>query len=187
MADGIITPCNVACGIEIMTVNLPSGSTLQCDTWPWDDMPWNSPKHPPYWNFTSGFDFDHITPVDMSLCTSLRKFIQIGRSTLSRKNDVSRRRISAILDFKGPIMGSLKSQCTPSYRSSIDTIALNCLRFEKIPFLHFLTDRQIEEQMDSIDALSRSRCRERRLNNRPILVYDRSNSAIFNDLKFNDP
>jgi len=47
-------------------------------------------------------------------------------------------RISAILDFRGPIMGSLKSSCTTSYRSSIDTIALNCLLFEKIAFfLHF--------------------------------------------------
>ena len=34
---------------------------LQCGMWLWDDMPWNSPKHPLYWNFTSGFDFDHIT------------------------------------------------------------------------------------------------------------------------------
>jgi len=32
MADGIITPCNVACGSGLMTVNSPSGSTLQCDT-----------------------------------------------------------------------------------------------------------------------------------------------------------
>jgi len=51
----------------IMTVNSPSGSILQCDTWLWDDMPlnlpgsstlqcdrwlwdmsWNSPKRPPY-------------------------------------------------------------------------------------------------------------------------------------------
>jgi len=90
--------CNVACGSGIVTVNSPSGSTLQCDTWLWDDMPlnspggstlqcgrwiWddmplNSPKRPPYWNSTSGFDFDHITAVDMSFCTSLRNFIQIG-------------------------------------------------------------------------------------------------------------
>jgi len=53
------------------------------------------------------------------------------------------------------------------YRSSVETIAQNCLVFEKIAFfLHFgdrQTDRQIDEQMDSIDALSRSRCRERRL------------------------
>jgi len=43
MADGIFTPCNVACGSGIMTVNLSSGSILQCDTWLWDDMPLNSP------------------------------------------------------------------------------------------------------------------------------------------------
>jgi len=38
----------------------------------------------------------------------------------------SRWRISAILDFWGPMMGSLKTRCTTSYRSSIDTLALNC-------------------------------------------------------------
>jgi len=70
MADGILTPCNVACGSGIMTVNSPSGSmptlqrdtwlwdemslnspggsTLQCGRWLWDDMPLNSPKSPPY-------------------------------------------------------------------------------------------------------------------------------------------
>jgi len=47
-------------------------------------------------------------------------------------------RISAILDLRGPMMGSLKSRCTTSYRSSIDTIALNCLVLEKIAVvLHF--------------------------------------------------
>ena len=46
-------------------------------------------------------------------------------------------RISAILDFTGPITGSLKSPGMTSYRSSIDTVALNCLVFEKIAFLHF--------------------------------------------------
>jgi len=44
MADGILTPCNVACGSGIVIVNSPSGSTLQCDTWLWDDMPLNSPS-----------------------------------------------------------------------------------------------------------------------------------------------
>ena len=47
----------------------------------------NSPKRPPYWNYTSVFDFDHITAVDMSFCTSLRNFIQIG-PTSAEKNDV---------------------------------------------------------------------------------------------------
>ena len=83
MADRILTPCNVACGSEIVTVNSPSGSTLQCDTWLWDDMPLNSPKRPP----TSGFDFVHITAVDMSFSTSLRNFIQIGPPS-AEKNDV---------------------------------------------------------------------------------------------------
>ena len=65
-------------------------------------------------------------------------------------------------------MGSLKSPCTTSYRSSIDTMALDCLVFEKISFLHSVdrqTNKQTDKQTDSIDALSRSRCRERRLNN----------------------
>jgi len=79
--------CNVACGSGIMTVNSSSGSTLQCDTWLWDDMPLNSPKRPPYRNSTSGFDLDHITAVDMSFCTSLRNFIQIVPPS-AEKNDV---------------------------------------------------------------------------------------------------
>jgi len=49
----------------------------------------------------------------------------------------SRWRISAILDFRDPIMGSLKSQCTTSYRSSIETIALNCLVLRKSRFFAF--------------------------------------------------
>jgi len=60
--------------------------TLQCGMWLWDDMPLNSPKRLPYWNSTSGFDFDHITAVDMSLCTSLRN---LSKSDHRRqKNDV---------------------------------------------------------------------------------------------------
>jgi len=77
----------------------------------------------------------------------------------------SRWRISAIFYFRGPVTGSLKSLCTTSYRSSIETIALNCSVFEKIAFFCILaTDRQTNEQVDSTDPLSRSRCRERRLN-----------------------
>ena len=87
MADGILTPCNVACGSGIVTVNAPSSSTLQCDTWLWDDKPVNLRKRPPYWNSTSGFDFDHITTVDISFCTSLRNFIKIVPPS-AVKNDV---------------------------------------------------------------------------------------------------
>ena len=56
---------------------------------PWDDMPLNSPKHPPYWNSTSGFDFDHMTAVDMSFCTSLRNSIQIGRHSAEESDVMS--------------------------------------------------------------------------------------------------
>jgi len=38
----VIAPCNVACGSGIVTVHSPRCSTLQCDTWLWDDMVLNS-------------------------------------------------------------------------------------------------------------------------------------------------
>jgi len=54
-----------------------------------------------------------------------------------RHGRLSRWRISAILDFMGPITGSLKIPCTTSYRSLIEAITVNCLVFEKITFLYF--------------------------------------------------
>jgi len=69
-------------------LNSPGGSTLQCDTKHWDDMALNSPKRPPYWNSSSGFDFDHdfdhITAVNMSFGTSLRNVIEIGPPTAEK-------------------------------------------------------------------------------------------------------
>jgi len=98
------------------------------------------------------------------------KFIQNGPPSAEKMTSCrfSRWRISAILNFRGPIMGSLKSPCTTSYRSSIDIIALNCLVFEKIAFLQY-GDRQTNKQTnrrtdDTPVAWSRSRCRERLLN-----------------------
>jgi len=57
-------------------------------------------------------------------------------------------------------MGSLKSPCTTPYRSSIETIALNCFVFEKIAILHFgdkQTNRQTDGQLQRIKPLSLSR------------------------------
>jgi len=148
-------PCNVACGSGIVAVNSPSGSTLQCDTWLWDDKPLNSPKYPPYWNSTSCFHFHtssqstcHSVPVCEILSKSDHPRQKKTSCRFSRwrrcrdpmmgslKSPVfaflrqnSRWRISAILDFRCPIMGSLKSPCTTSYRSLIETITLNCLIF----------------------------------------------------------
>jgi len=65
----------------------------------------NSRKRPPYWNSTSGFDFDYIA-VDMPFCTIVRNFIQI-RPPSPEKNDVIsifKGRISAIVDFRSPEM-----------------------------------------------------------------------------------
>jgi len=54
----VAVPCNVTRSSGIMTLNSPGGSTLQCSRWLRDDMPLNSHKRPPYWKFTSGFDFN---------------------------------------------------------------------------------------------------------------------------------
>jgi len=64
-----------------------------------------------------------------------------------------------MLDFRGPITGSMKSPCTTSCRSSIDTIVLNYLGFEKITFLHFgdeQTNRQTDGQARCMKPLSLS-------------------------------
>ena len=145
MADGILTPCNVArsrhwfrqvtapcnvaCGSGIVTVNSPSGSTLQCDTWLWDDTPLNSPKRPPYWNFTSGFHF-HTSA--QSTCHSVPVCEILSKSDHPRQKKMTscrfaRWRISAILDCRDPMVGSLKSPRTTSYRSLIETTDLNCI------------------------------------------------------------
>jgi len=120
-------------------------------------MPLNSPKRPPYWNSTSGFDFDQSS---QSTCHSAPV------SEILSKSDQPRQKKMTSYRF----YGSLKSPCATSYRSSIDTVTLNCLVFEKIAFFAFwhfgilATDRQTDEQMDTTEALSRSRYRERRLN-----------------------
>ena len=83
----VSAPSNMTLSSGITTLNSPGGSTLQCGRLLGDDMPLNSPKRPPYWNSAPGFDFDHITAVDMSFCNSLRHFVQIGPPS-AEKNDV---------------------------------------------------------------------------------------------------
>jgi len=152
----VAAPCNVIRCSGIMTLNLPGGSTLQCGRWLWDDMPLNSPKRPPYWNSTSGFNFNQFnqSPVDMSFCTSLRNCIQIGPPSAEKKwrhvdFQDSGSQSSWILGVQSWVF--LKSPGTTSYKSSVETIALNCLVFEKILFFLYFGDRQTDEQMDSAD------------------------------------
>ena len=142
----VAAPCNVA-----------GGSGMTCH-WIRPNVPHIGILHLVSISNTSPPSTCHYTPLSEILSKS-----DHPRQKKMTPCQFSRWRISAILDFRGPIMGSLKSPCRTSYRSSIDTIALNCLVFEKIVFFVFW--RQTDEQMDSIDALSRSRCRERRLNN----------------------
>ena len=54
--------------------------------------------------------------------------------------------ISTILDFRGLIMGSLKSPSSTYYRSSTETIAINCLVFEKKSRFWRQTDKQTDRQ-----------------------------------------
>ena len=77
----------------------------------------------------------------------------------------SRWRISAILDFRDPIMGSLKSLCTTSYRSSIELLSF----WENRIFAFW---QQTDEQMDTPVAWSRSCCRDRLLNNVVYIIDD---------------
>ena len=142
----VTASCNVACGSGIVTVNSPSGSTLQCDTWLWDDMPLNSPNvrhigilHLVSISTKSPQSTCHSAPVSKILSK-----LDHPRQKKMMSCRFSRWRISTILDFRGPVMGSLKHPGTTSNRSSIDTIALNCLVFEKNhTFLHF-SDRQTD-------------------------------------------
>jgi len=79
----------------------------------------------------------HRVP-DILLCTNFHQNRMVFRWDMAIAR-FSRCRMSAILNFRSPIVSSLKSPCTTSYRSSMETIALNCLVFEKIAFLctHF--------------------------------------------------
>jgi len=78
MADGILTPCNVARSWHwfrqvTAPCNMICGSGMTCH--------WIRPNVR-HIGILSCFDFDHITVVDMSFCTSLRNFIQIVSDTL---------------------------------------------------------------------------------------------------------
>jgi len=79
----------------------------------------------------------HSAPVYEFLCKSNHH-----RQKKMMSCRFSRWQISAILDFRDLIMGSLNSPRTTSYESSIETIALNCLVFEKITFFLYFGDRQ---------------------------------------------
>jgi len=71
----------------IVTVNSPSGSTLKCDTWLWDDMPLNSPKRPPYWKSTYDFHF-HTSPQSTCRYVPVCEILSKSDHPRQKKNDV---------------------------------------------------------------------------------------------------
>ena len=72
----------------------------------------------------------------------------------------SRWRISAVVDYRGPMTGSLKSTCATSSRSSIRTIDLNCLVFDQSLIRHF-GDRKTDSQSNRPTNIHRKRRKNR--------------------------
>jgi len=165
MADGILTPCNVA------------------RSWHW----FRQVAAPAMWHVALGWhaiEFAQTSPIlEFYIWYRFRphhrsRHVILHQSAKFYPNQTTLgRKIWRPVDFQdggskpswilgGPIMVSLKSLCTTSYWSSIDIKAVNCLVFEKIAFFAFWRQRQTEKltnkQMDSPNALSR--CRERRFN-----------------------
>jgi len=108
-------------------------------------MPLNSPKRPPYWNSTSGFHF-HTSP--QSTCHSVPVCEILSKSDHPRQKKMtscrfSRWRISAILDFRGPVMGSFKSPCATSYIVNRHRSFKLLSFWENSVFVHF-GDRQTD-------------------------------------------
>ena len=155
MANGILTPCNLESWQWIHQVAAPCnvirGSGMACH--------WIRPnvRHIGILHLVS---ISTISPQSTCHCAPVCEILSKSDHPVQKKMTscrFSRWRISAILDFMGPIMGSLKSPCTTSYRLSINVIALNCLVFKKITFLHFgikiqdgnlVRDRQTDRQTD---------------------------------------
>ena len=83
------------------------------------------------------------TTSPQSICHSAPVSKILSKSDHPRQKKMTSCRFSrwwiwAILDFTGSNKGSfVKLNYITSYRSLIDTIALNCLVFKKITFLHF--------------------------------------------------
>jgi len=110
--------------------------TLQCGMWLWNrDSEFTKWQHPATWYVALGWHaiefaqtsamlefyiWFRFRPHHRSRHVILHQYPKFypNRTTLDRKNmscRFSRWRISAILDFRGPVMGSLRSPCTTSY------------------------------------------------------------------------
>ena len=137
----VAAPCNVTRSSGIMTLNSPGGSNMQYGRW------------------RSGMTCHWIRPNVRHI--SIRILHLVSISTISPQSTFKMVDLSH-LGFYGSIIGSLKSPCTTFYRSSIETIAVNCLIFEKIAFFCILatcrqTNKRTDGQHRSTKPLSLSR------------------------------
>ena len=114
-------------------------------------------KRPPsaILNFKNFHIFDLLAVIEFQMCSCVLNFIKIRRFLVEIWGQFSRWRRSAFLNCRGLITGYFKNPCRTSYRSSIETVALNCLVLKKIAFLCWIlvTDKQTDEQTGGgIDA-----------------------------------
>jgi len=147
----VAAPCNVKRNSGVMILNSPGGSTLQCGTG--SGMTWHVIR-PNVRHIGILLLVLILTTSLKSTCHSAPVCEILSKSDHPQQKKMtscrfSRWRISAIFDFTGPIMASLKRPCTTSYRSSMETIAPNCLVFlRKSRFRILATDRQTNKQTD---------------------------------------
>ena len=105
----VAAPCNVTRSSGIMTLNSTGGSTLQCDRWLWDDMPWNSPKRSPL-QFYIWFWFSPYHRSRHAILHQSANFFQ-NWTPSAEKMTLCRFltwRISVILDFRGFLKSQFK-------------------------------------------------------------------------------
>ena len=96
-----------------------------------------------------------LLPVSVSIISSQSAChsAPVCQISFTQDHPQQKKMISAIFNFRSPIISS--QQSPTSYRQSIETIALNCLVFEKIAFsfTHF-GDRQTDGQTNRWKALT---------------------------------
>ena len=128
------------CG-TIMTLISSGDCTLQCDMWLWDyDIEFARWQHPAMWQVALGW---HATEFPQTSYIRILHLVSISTNHRSRHVILHQ---SLKYDPNWTTLGRKKwrhvafresrSQPSSIEPSSIDTIALNCLVFEKIAFLH---------------------------------------------------
>ena len=142
----------------IMILISPGDCTLQCGMWLWNrDRGFTKWQHPAMWHVALGWHavqfaqtsavlefyiWFRFWPHHRSWHVILHQAAKFypNRTTLRRKNDVMsifKMADLSHLGFCGSNNGFLKPMYDFLLWSSIETIVLNCLVFEKIAFLHF--------------------------------------------------